>query len=111
MYLVVGEQSVVNINQENEGNGCRHTRPRYFSGTGPLPSPRRAAGRGASDWRATLPEACGYRRGQVLSESVHTFDAAADQLESSIRSPYITVITEQLDFNLWLVLSFHSPCS
>jgi hypothetical protein len=57
-----------------------------LSRTGPQFSPRRAAGRGASDRRATLPEACGYRRGQVLSESVHTFDAAADQLESSIRS-------------------------
>jgi len=56
-----------------------------LSRTGPQLSPRRAAG-GASDRRATLPEACGYRRGQVLSESVHTFDAAADQLESSIRS-------------------------
>ena len=57
-----------------------------LSRTGPQLSPRRAAERGASDRRATLPEACGYRRGQVLSESVHTFDAAADQLESSIRS-------------------------
>jgi len=45
------------------------------------------AGLGASDGRADHPRGWRLPRVQVLPESIQTFDAAADQLEPSIRCP------------------------